>query len=125
MIERHLERQDGIIFVRGKGDWSRGELDAHYDELRVLIAGIRAQGRPVRVLADVTEAMPQSASRERYIRTQIERTYRPGDRVAIVVASAAVKQHVRDALTGTLVATFISRIAAEMWLMEAELEPPR
>jgi anti-sigma factor RsiW len=124
MIERSVDGKDGIIFVRGSGLWSHAEVDAHYDELRALIAGLRAQGRPVRVLVDVTDAAQQSDTRENYVRAQIERTYRPGDRVAMLVAGGEVKQHVRSVLNGTLVAIFISQIAAEMWLMEEGLPPP-
>lgn len=124
MIERHIEDRDGIIFVKASGVWTRGEVDAHYDALRRIIDAYREALRPIRILSDITAAERQSPDIESHIRDQMDQTYRPGDRVALLVASAADQQHVRGLLGAAAMGTFVSPMAAEIWLMSEELAPP-
>lgn len=125
MIERSVDEADGIIFVRSTGEATRDDIDAHYVALRAMIAGMRGAGRPVRVLSDQTRATWLSDELNRHIKRQIEHTYQPGDRVALLMPDCDAKAYARELLGTTHYAVFTSRIAAEMWLMEAAVRPPR
>jgi hypothetical protein len=124
MIKRTVDERDGIIFVTGTGIWTRTDVDDHYAALRQLIDHMRRDGRLVRVLSDITKAVRQSSEIEIHIREHIDRTYRPGDRVAILVADADDKMYVRGLLGHADVAAFSSQITAEIWLMEPALKRP-
>lgn len=124
MIERSVDDEDGIIFVVSVGEATREDIDVHYDALRDLIATMRAAGRPIRVLSDQTRAVRLSCDLNLHIKAQIERTFRPGDRVALLMASDDDKRYARTILGTTDYAVFTSRIAAELWLMEPALPPP-
>lgn len=124
MITRSVDAQDGIIVVVSIGVATRADIDTHYDELRDMIAHIRAAGDPVRVLSDQTQAMRLDDATNQYIKSQIERTFRAGDRVALLMATTNDKMYVRSILGTAEYGVFNSRIAAEMWLMEPHLQPP-
>jgi hypothetical protein len=124
MIQRSVDPEDGIIMVVSIGEATRADIDEHYDALRRMIAELRAEGRPVRVLSDQTRADWLSDELNQHIRSQIERTYLPGDRLALLLASPDRKLAVREVLGVTDYAVFDSRLAAEIWLMEPALRPP-
>lgn len=123
MIERALD-EDNIIQVVSTGAATRADIDEHYSSLRELIATLRSRGSPIRVLSDQTRADRLAHADNLYLREQIERTYRPGDRLALLMATNDDKIYARTVLGTTNFAVFESRIAAEMWLMEPSLRPP-
>lgn len=125
MIEREWDEEAGILYVAATGIWSEAEVDAHYDALRGMIAGLRREGRPVRVLSDVSGAPRQGYAREEHILAQMRRTFQPGDRVALVTADAGDKAYVRSILGGLDVGVFASKLPAEMWLLLDELDAER
>ena len=120
MIRREVDPDDGIIFVTSDGAATRADIDEHYDALRLLIAEMREAGRPVRVLSDVTSSPRQAADVETHILAQMGRTFRSGDRVALL-AGQGDNAYVRTLLANVDVATFSSRLPAEMWLLLDEL----
>ena len=124
MITREVDERDSIIFVRGSGAWTRAEVDEHFRALRRLIQDMRIADRPVRLLSDVTLAERQSPELEAHIKRQHDQTYKPGDRVALLVRDLDDKQHARAALGLADVAVFNSQLAAEMWLVEDSLKRP-
>jgi hypothetical protein len=125
MVEREWDEDTGILYVTGTGTWSDAEIDAHYEALRAMIADLRREGRPVRVLSDVSRAQRQGYAREERILAHMRRTFQPGDRFALVTADAADKAYVRSILGGLDVGVFASRLPAEMWLLLDEVEAGR
>jgi len=121
MIEREWDEETGIIYVSGTGAWSEADVDAHYDALRAMIAGLRRAGRPVRVLSDIAQASRQGYAREEHILAHMRRTFQPGDRVALVTADATDKAYVRSIIGGLDLGVFASKLPAEMWLLLDEL----
>ncbi|PXA87566.1 hypothetical protein DMC47_31695 [Nostoc sp. 3335mG] len=121
MIEREWDDDTGIIYVSGTGEWSEADIDAHYEALRGMIARLRDEGRPIRVLSDVAQAPRQGYSREEHILGQMRRTFRTGDRMALVTADAATKDYVRSIVGGLDIGVFASKLPAEMWLLLDEL----
>jgi hypothetical protein len=121
MIERNFDAETGIIFVRGVGIWSREAVDTHYNALRAMIGGIRGRGQPVRLLSDVSGATRQNNQIETHIKWQMERTFRRGDRIAILAADAAMKESLLQLVDLPPIAVFHSRIAAESWLLADDL----
>jgi ATPase subunit of ABC transporter with duplicated ATPase domains len=121
MIERNVDDETGIIVVRAVGIWTREAVDTHYNALRAMIGGMRGKGRPVRLLSDVSGASRQSNQIETHIRWQMERTFRPGDRIAILAGNAEDKATLLDLVDLPPVAIFHSRVAAESWLLADDL----
>lgn len=125
MITLAAEPDDGIIQVVSVGEASRAEINAHYEALRKLIAEFRAAGRPVRVLSDQTRAVRLSDELSYHLKSQIERTYGANDRLALVMGSEPDRAYAKGVLGVATYAVFESRMAAEMWLMEPAMKPPR
>ncbi|RYG56023.1 MAG: hypothetical protein EON56_04810 [Alphaproteobacteria bacterium] len=107
----------------GQGVWSQDDVDDHFRDLAELMRNVRSAGRPVRILSDVTSSSRQSVEIEARILQHHERLYESGDRIALLV-SPSEKSHVVSLLGKADVATFSSRIAAEMWLMTPDLAKP-
>lgn len=121
MIERIVDDETGIIVVRAVGIWTREAVDTHYSALRAMIGGMRGKGRPVRLLSDVSGASRQSSQIETHIRWQMERTFRAGDRIAILAGTAEDKATLLDLVDLPPIAVFHSRVAAESWLLADDL----
>lgn len=123
MIARSFDEPDGIIVVESSGAWSAAEVDAHFSALGTIIGKLRAAGRSIKILSDITLADRQDPAIEQRIRAYQQRLYQPGDRIALLV-QATDKPHVIGLLGHADVATFNSRLAAEMWLVNADLKKP-
>jgi hypothetical protein len=120
-IERRFDPEVGIIYVTGTGRWDRESVDDHYAQLRSMIAELRATDIPIRVLSDVSSARRQDPDLERHILGQIEKTFREGDRFALLTADMTDKAHVRGLIGKADFGVFASRIPAEQWLLLDEL----
>ncbi|QUT05157.1 hypothetical protein KFK14_19475 [Sphingobium phenoxybenzoativorans] len=125
MISRDYSDEDGIILVTATGAWNEHDVDQHYEALRLEIAARRETGLPILLLSDVTQAKRQAPAVERRTMWQIEQTFAPGDRLAVLVTDADDKAHVRGLLGKADMAAFSSKIAAQMWLLYEGLEAPR
>lgn len=123
-ITRTVDEPDGIIVVVSTGKASRKSIDEHYDYLRILIAKMRNAGRPVRVLSDQRRAVRLTHEMNQHIKDQIARTYLKGDRLALLMNSTEDQAYVRQILGGVQHAVFVSKIAAEIWLMEPDQRAP-
>lgn len=121
MIERRFDAEVGIIYVTGTGVWDQATVDDHYGALRAMIEALRSDGRPIRVLSDVSAAPQQDPALERHILTHIEATFHTGDRFAVLTANMATKAHVRTLIGRADFGVFASRIPAEQWLLLDEL----
>lgn len=121
MIERTFDPEVEIIYVTGTGVWDPIAVDAHYEGLRIMIAELRAGGQPIRVLSDVSAAKRQDPAIERQILGHIEKTFRSGDRFAVLAGDMADKVHIRALLGAADFGVFASRIPAEQWLLLDDL----
>lgn len=120
MIDRFIDERTGIIHVTGQGVWTREDIDQHFAMLRQLILSVRYTGRPVRVLSNIVGARRQSPEVEARIKEQMARTYRAGDRVAILTANNLAKLQVRAIIGDAEIGLFCSPLAAETWLLAHE-----
>jgi hypothetical protein len=120
MIDRYIDERTGIIHVTGQGIWTREAVDQHYAMLRQLILSVRYTGRPVRVLSNIVGAKRQTPEVEARIKEQMARTYRVGDRVAILTANNLAKLQVRAIIGDAEIGLFCSPLAAETWLLANE-----
>jgi hypothetical protein len=120
LIQRTFDEDSGVILVFGGGFWSITDIERHYAALRDMIAGLRAQGRPVRLLSDVTQGQRQASWVEDYILEQMRQTFAPGDRIALLAGSTEDEAHLRDRGTSADVVPFTSRDAAMAWLQEPD-----
>ena len=121
MIERMFDPEVGIIYVTGTGVWDRTAVDAHYEALRLMVGELRAAGDPIRVLSDVSAAERQDLAIERRILEHVERTFRSGDRFAVLAGDMADKVYIRGLLGPADFGVFASRIPAEQWLLLDDL----
>lgn len=124
MITRTVDEPDGIIIVQSFGAASLQDLNDHYTSLRALIADMRRGKRPIRVLSDQRQAVRLSHELNLHIKRQIESTYQAGDRVALLMRTEEDQQYAREVLGVTNWAVFKSHHAAEIWLMQADQQPP-
>lgn len=107
----------GTITVTSAADlWSPEDIDRHFDRLATVIDEQRRAGQQVRVLVDLRAAPPQPTETLARIGTRTVTTYRPGDRVAIVVTSSLAKMQMRDIMRSGDNALFLSADAARLWL---------
>jgi hypothetical protein len=124
MTGQNVDSNDkDFIVVTAAANWTRPELDDHFTQLQRAIQRFRAAGKPVRVLSDLTEAVPPSADIAKRIRRGNESTFREGDRVAVLTGNHTDKMLLRS-MAGPMFAVFSSRIAAEIWLVNDELPNP-
>lgn len=124
MITRAIDEPDGIIIVRSVGAATWQDLDSHYTLMRALIAQMRLAQRPIRVLSDQRMATRLPLDLNLHIKHQIERTYEPGDRLALLMRTEEDQRYAREILGVMNWAVFHSRHAAEIWLMQADQRPP-
>jgi hypothetical protein len=120
VIKREWDDETGIIIVSASGLWTKADVEMHYEALRRMIEPLRAAGRPVRVLSDVTKAERQNPIVESHTLGEIMRTFQHGDRLAILTANPEDKAYARTIIGSAEAATFTSRMAAEMWLLIEE-----
>jgi hypothetical protein len=117
LIEREFDDATGLILVRGTGQWSFKDVEDHYAMLREMIASVRAGGRPIRILSDVTQGIRQASWVEEYVVDHMSRALRQGDRIAFVVGSDEDRDHLRRLGAVVDLNCFISRKAAQHWLL--------
>jgi hypothetical protein len=119
VIEREFDEATGIISVRGAGLYSFMDIEQHYVALRELVAHVRSQGRPIRMLSDVTHGVRQAGWVEDYIIDQMTQIFEAADRIAFLTANEPDRAHIQD-IGGHLVRSFTSRSAAKQWLAALE-----
>jgi hypothetical protein len=116
VLRTEIDQQANIIRVLGRGLWSERYARAHFEELEWTLQRTRATRAPVRVLVDIREAAVQTPETTQCLADATDRLYKPGDRIAIVVASSLLKLQMRRATNASIHEIFISLNAAETWL---------
>jgi hypothetical protein len=127
MLKRLLEdrpayriREDdagGVIRMEVQGFFDIDTLVRHFADNEAVVGRWRAARRPIRVFIRAVNLKPHSPEGQACVQNATARIYRPGDRVAVCVASSLVKMQMRRALTqGEIIEFFISESAAMTWL---------
>jgi hypothetical protein len=111
-----LSDPDGIMAIFASGQWELVDVDLLYRNLRIELSRRRAHGRPIRILFDITEALRPSEAVAARTLWQMQRTFQPSDRVAILTNDIDQKKRLRLLLESTNVAVFSSKLPSEMWL---------
>jgi hypothetical protein len=121
------DRRRGVILITVKGFFDIPSLRDHFDANAIIVTQWREAGLPIRVLIDAVDIQPHSPEGQAYVQDATARIYRPGDRVAIIVASSLVKMQMRRALSrGEILNFFISKSAGFTWLdLQQELVSTR
>lgn len=117
MIERSIDKENGIIRVKVTGPWQEAELLDHFVKLRQMIESVRARKLPVRIAIDLRSAEPPGSQIEARIAEMKRSTYLPGDRIAVITNDLASKFHVRGFLNGVDAWAWQSELAADQWLL--------
>jgi hypothetical protein len=107
----------GLIRSWASGFWSIHVMRQFFSAYEAEISAIREAGVPLRVIADVRESAVQSAEVAQFILDRVTSIYRPGDRVALIVATSMLKAQLRRILPGGVHEYFLSGDAAEKWAM--------
>lgn len=105
-----------VINVVGIGLWSEDVIKCHFASLVDILSNVRATKIPVRVLSDLREAAVQAPEIAQRIAAFTAQAYRPGDRIAILVASSLVKMQMRRSVNNQDTMAFLSPSAAQTWL---------
>jgi hypothetical protein len=107
----------GAIRMEVEGFFDIDTLVRHFADNEAVVLRWRAVGRPIRVFIHAVKLKPHSPEGQDCVQNATARIYRPGDRVAVCVASSLVKMQMRRALKqGEIIEFFISESAAMTWL---------
>jgi hypothetical protein len=130
MFTRTFDEASGILTIHASDVWTLDEMREHLAAMDVLLADLRGRDVRVRVIADLTEVPldtlpldPVSPEQAAILRLALERitsVYGPGDRLALLTTDLH-KTYLRGLVNDVAVATFSSRMAAEMWLLADDL----
>ncbi|TZG24607.1 hypothetical protein FYJ91_18460 [Sphingomonas montanisoli] len=108
----------GIVCMMVEGFYDAETLARHFDDNAEFVSRWRARGKPIRVLIDANNLQPHTPVNQAFVMRSFERIYRPGDRVAIMVASSLVKMQMRRTHSfGEIIQFFVSEQSATTWLM--------
>jgi hypothetical protein len=100
-----------------EGFFDLATLTRHFDENAVVVLRWRQAARPIRILIDAVRLMPHSPEGQACVQNATARIYRPGDKVAVLVASGLVKMQMKRALShGDVIDFFIVEKEALAWL---------
>jgi hypothetical protein len=112
-----VDRPKGLVRAWASGHWSMRLMRSFFSAYGAEIAAIRDTGLPLRVIADVRESAVQSEEVAQFILERVSTLYRPGDRVALIVATSMLKAQLRAVLPPGIHEYFLSGDAAEKWVM--------
>ena len=114
------DRTQGVVRMIVEGFFDVQTLHLHFVENTAFVAQWNREQRPIRVLIDAVRLLPHSVEGQAIVQNAIQRIYRPGDRVAILVASSLVKMQMRRSHThGGIINFFVTAEKAMDWLVEA------
>jgi hypothetical protein len=125
-----VDRHKGLIRSWASGLWSMRLMRSFFAAYEAEIAALRDAGLPLRVIGDVRDSVVQSTEVAQFILERVSALYRPGDRVALIVATSMLKAQLRAVLPAGIHEYFLSGDAAEKWAMAhyealtSGLQPP-
>ena len=111
------DKASGIIRVVGTGLWTVAYIEEHFIAVGALMDRVRKHGAGVMVLVDLSGAPVQTADVARHISIGTDRIFRSPDRLALLVQSPLAKLQLKRVVTRANTAIFVSRHAAEAWLV--------
>jgi hypothetical protein len=110
----------GLGIIRGTaiGFWSVQQVDAHFTALDRCVRALHHRGLTVSVIVDMRASAPaQSQEVSMRLKAGVTGIYRPGDRVAMVLATSLAKMQLRRILDSEYHEFFLSLSAAEKWAL--------
>lgn len=107
----------GLIRGEAEGFWSLDMTAQHVAAWIECVRRIHAEGRAVRVVADLRRAQTQSQDVASMVQREIAGLYREGDRVAVVVEVGLLKTQLRRILNNDLSRFFTDAEEAERWVL--------
>ena len=114
IVEDHVL---GVIRMRVVGFFDLATLHRHFDDNGAVVSEWRDAGRAIRVFIDAAGLMPHTPEGQACVQAETARIYRPGDQVAVRVASALIRMQMRRALReGDVLEFFTSESEALAWL---------
>ena len=112
-----LDRATGIVRVSGLILATPSDVDRYVAELDSVVREARLLSGKARVLADLRHSPVRSQDAAERLRHHNSSLYRPGERVALLVASALLALQLKRNLVADLQAVFVSEAEAEAWLL--------
>lgn len=106
-----------IIYLRGHGVWDMAILARHKVEVEIAFSQARRDGHNVLILADISKSAVQPQAIATELSAFIERHYRVGDRIAVIVETSLTKMQMRRVAGAATIECFMSPSAAMMWLL--------
>lgn len=116
-----FDEQTGLILVRIEGFQHNTDVTAYMTDLTRMVGQVRARGRRVRVLADVSLAVVRSPLTATQQKTFNDVLYRVSDRVALVVTSPLLHLQIKRTSACSIQRSFADYQEAESWLLEADM----
>jgi hypothetical protein len=112
-----VERGTGIVQVVGRGSWTPAAADRHFAELEQLLLHARQGGLGALAMIDLRLAGEEGPETQARTAHWTRTLYRPGDRIAILVASCLQKSRMRRLTLAGDCQLFLSESAARAWLL--------
>jgi hypothetical protein len=108
--------EDGVLKMKSCGTW--GDIDVHryFAESEHEVKKVRALAPTLRFLGDLRDAQIDVDEAGERVSKNMQRLFRPGDRVALVVRSSLEKARLRQTVNCERVNFFLSVDSARMWL---------
>jgi hypothetical protein len=113
----HFDRRRMRLHFEGTGFWDLAEAMTFYTEVTVACREARKEARPLSILADLSDYLPQGGPvSDTHERTVAEIRQAPLDRYALVAPSALNRMRIRRMLVGIPHQIFTLRGDAAAWL---------
>lgn len=106
----------GFARTRCSGLWSYRQAEAHLKDWLRFVTAVRQAGKPLHVLADLSQSSVQKPEVAEMLHGSLGNLYQDGDHVAVVVPSSLSKMQMRRVLDDRFHGYFLSHSAAETWL---------
>ena len=111
-----LSSSGRIVFVVAHGQWTRDEVNEHFDNLAAVVRLHRGLFGRARVLIDLREASVQARDVAQEVNLRTTTTYQSGDMVAVVTRTALLRLQMRRVQGAATYAVFDNREAGLEWL---------
>lgn len=106
-----------VLRVVSSGFWSVRQIATYFQNYNACIARWHGRQMNVTAICDLREAATQSQEVTDLLSRSISGIYKPGDRVAMIVANSLVKMQMRRVLDGQYHEFFLSLPAGEQWAL--------
>lgn len=106
-----------VLRVKSSGFWSVRQIATYFQNYNACVARWHERQMTVTSICDLREAAAQSQEVTDLLSRSVSGVYKPGDRVAMIVANSLVKMQMRRILDGEYHEFFLSLAAGEQWAL--------